>query len=148
MRQSVFVHEHRLHPSLTIGRDQLYNSLKIVPFKTLAFKDLTNFLSLAFRLEVDMTMLDVFEASPIIEFGFGPKIVAGRHRESVGKQIGESQHENYPIRKLRAGDSGYNGKCRDGAVDAAVDPVAQIVVPWTSFQPAANGVRRMIVFHQ
>src|SRR5687768_10171992 len=94
-----------------------------------------------------MAMLDAFESSPVVLFGFSSEIIARRHREPIGKQIGKSQHEDYPGRKLCAGNSGDNGKRCYGSIDATVDPVAEIIVRGTTFQPPANGLRRMLVLH-
>jgi hypothetical protein len=45
-------------------------------------------------------------------------------------------------------DPGHNGKGRYGAVDASIDPVAQVVLPGTAGKPPADRLRAMVMLHR
>jgi len=68
------------------------------------------------------------------DFGLGAEEVTGRHRKSICKKVGKAQGENNPGRKPGAGYAINNCECRDGAIDATIDPVAQIILRWTGSQ--------------
>jgi hypothetical protein len=80
-----------LDPSFAIGSYEFDNPSKFLTLKSFAFENLSDFFSFTLRREVDVTILDILQSSPIVMFRFSAEIVAGRHRESVSKQIRKSQ---------------------------------------------------------
>jgi hypothetical protein len=85
-----------LDPPLAIGRYKFDDSMKLLTFESFPFKYLSDFFSLTVRREVDVPVLDVLQSLPIVMLRFGAEIITGRHRESVGKQVGEPEGQNYP----------------------------------------------------
>jgi hypothetical protein len=73
-----------------------------------------------------MSFLHVADLRIFLDLGLGAGIVGGGHREAIGEQIGGAQDQQGLGRKLGAGDAGHHRKCGHRAVDAAIDPVAQI----------------------
>jgi hypothetical protein len=87
MRQPVLFRQHGLHPTLTIGRCEFYDSLQVATCKALARKDLSHFFALALGREIDVTMLDLFQAPPVIMLGPRAEIVTGGLRESSNSEL-------------------------------------------------------------
>ena len=70
-----------------------------------------------------MAALDGFRLVKFLVFRSSRQIVARRHRESVGQQIGAAEDQDDAERQVRAHDSSDNGEHRYGAVNAAIDPI-------------------------
>ena len=94
-----------------------------------------------------MTVLDGLGLLELFPLGTRSGKIARGHGEPVREQVGEAQHDNNRGRELGADDTGNDGKRRDGTVDSAVDPVAEVTGPGDVLQPAPNGLYRVIVLH-
>ena len=70
MRQSIFVHQHRLDPAFTIGGNEVDNSTELLAFETFAFENLLDLFALTLGSQVDMTIFDLLQSSPIVMFRF------------------------------------------------------------------------------
>jgi len=74
-----------------------HRRIKIRAGETLPFENLSDFFSLPFWFQLDMTMLYAFESSPIVMLSFRAEIVAGGHRKTVGEQVREAQNQHDPV---------------------------------------------------
>src|ERR1700692_1006577 len=92
-------------------------------------------------------MLDGLNAVPVVMLGFSTEKIAGRHRESVCKQVRKSQGQDDPRRKLSSGYPTHYCEGRDRSIDPAIDPVTQIVVCWSIGESFFDRLNRMFVFH-
>jgi hypothetical protein len=115
--------------------------------KALAAEDLADLLALAVRHRVDVALLDRAQVRLLLVLGLGPAVVARGHREAVGDQIGDAENQDHPARQLGADHPGDDREGGDRAVDAAVDPVAQIAERRRAREPPRDRPLRVLVFH-
>ena len=124
-RQTMLLGHHGVDPTLALGRDHVDGAVERRALETLGMEDLADLLALAFGSE-RMPFLHVAHLRIFLDLGLGAGIVGGGHREAIGEQIGGAQDQQGLGRKLGAGDAGHHRKGGHRAVDAAIDPVAQI----------------------
>jgi len=122
----MLLRHHGLDPALALGGDDLDGSVQRLAFETLAAKDLPDLLALTLRRLLDMTLFH--EAHMLIFLGLGltPGIIGGGHGETVREEIGRTQDEQSLGGEVGADHSSHDRKGRHRAVNAAIDPIAQI----------------------
>ena len=84
-------------------------------------------INLAVRIKLDVTLLDFPVALQFIHLGLGARIVARRHGQSVRKQVRHAEDQDHLGGQTRADHACNDGEGRDGTIDAAIHPVAQVV---------------------
>jgi hypothetical protein len=123
----VFLDQHGPRPAVLVGRDGLHGPVQGLAREALDGEDLPDLLALAVRFGGDVPPLHGEHPCGIVLLGLGAGIVGRRHGEPVGDQVGEAQDQDHPDRQLGARHAGDHGEGRDRPVDAAIDPVAQIL---------------------
>jgi hypothetical protein len=80
---------------------------------------------------------------PKLLFGAGAEVVADRHAEPVGDEVGQAEDDHDAAGELRAGHAADDGERRHDAIDGPVDEVAQIAVTRTVIQTSTNRLGRV-----
>jgi hypothetical protein len=94
---------------------------------------------------LDMAFLHVAELLILVVFRLGARVVTGRHGEAVRQEIGQPKNDHDRGRQLGANDARHDGEGGDGAVDAAIDPVAQIADAGPVAEPFGDRAGRVTV---
>ena len=79
-------------------------------------------------------------------FGFGAQVIARRHAETVGQQIGDSKHQSDTAGETGAGGTADHRERGDRSVDGTKDEVAQVGVACGLGEPGGDGSRGMLRF--
>ena len=134
---------HGLDPAVALLGDDLHGAVERFALEALGLKDLTDLLALAFGRNLDVALLHVAHMLVFLDLGSGAGEIGGGHGEAVGKKIGHAENEQRLGGKRRSGHACDHGEGGHGAVDAAIDPVAQIADPRPLFQPLGDFARAM-----
>ena len=129
---------HGVDPTLRLAGDHIDGAVERLALEALGMEDLADLLALAFRRELDMPLLHAAHLLIFLDLGLGAGIVGGGHREAVGEQIGGAQDQQGLGRKLGADDAGHHREGGHRAVDAAIDPVAQIADMRPALEPPGD----------
>ena len=144
-RQTVLLGHHGLDPALSLLGDDLHRAVERFALEALGLKDLTDLLALAFGRNLDVALLHVAHMLVFLDLGPGAGEIGGGHGEAVGEKIGHAENEQGLGGKRCAGHACDHGEGGHGAVDPAIDPVAQIADPRPLFQPLGDFARAMTV---
>ena len=98
------------------------------PLKAFAREDLAHLLAFALGYLFDLVGFVAAGLGEFIVLAFGALVVADRHAEAVGQQVGEAQHNHHEACKAAAHRPGYNGKGGDAPIDASKHRIAQVAV--------------------
>ena len=144
-RQTMLLGHHGLDPALALLGDHLHGAVERFALEALGLEDLTDLLALALGGNLDVALLHVAHMLVFLDLGSGAGEIGGGHGEAVGKKIGHAENEQRLGGKRRSGHACDHGEGGHGAVDAAIDPVAQIADPRPLFQPLGDFARAMTV---
>ena len=104
-----------------------------------------------------MAALDAEYPLVILTLGLGTDEIAARHGETVRQKISQAQNQQDHGRQIRADHPGDDRECRHGAVDAAINPVPEIIAMRASGEAITDRLlavamlermRRSLSFHQ
>ena len=68
--------------------------------------------------------------------------------DAVGQEIGEAEHQYHRRRKVGAGNARHDGECRHRAVDAAINPVAEVIASRPARQARPDRLFRMAMLQR
>jgi hypothetical protein len=108
-------------------------------------EDLPDFLCLAVGVGADVALLHPPQTAVVGDVGAGAGEVAGRHRKTVGDQVGAAEDQDDPRIEARPDRAGDDRERRHGPIDAAVDPIAQIRRPRPVGEARGDRLRRAAV---
>jgi hypothetical protein len=106
--------------------------------RSLRREELADLLALALGHELDVALLLAPRQLTLLRLGSRAKVVARRHAEPVGDEVRDADDDHDARAQVRSLDTGHDRGGRDGAVDRAVDEVAQIAGPWRRGQAPAH----------
>ena len=144
-RQAVLLGHHGLDPASLFLGDDADGTLQRLAFEALGLKDLPNFLALAFGRDLDMALLHVAHMLIFFDLGLGAGVIGGGHGEAVGEEIGHAKNEQGFGGKRRSDHAGDHGEGGHRAVDAAIDPIAQITDARSLLEPLGDFARVVAV---
>jgi hypothetical protein len=90
--------------------------------------------------------LDRLRVAKLVVLRPGGQVVARRHGEPVGHEIGDAEDQDDARRELGPDDAGHDRERRDRAVDAAVDEVTEVAVVGAGGEARADCLVRVLVF--
>ena len=92
-----------------------------------------------------MALLHVAHVLIFFDLGLGAGVIGGCHGEAVGEQIGNAEDKQSLGGKRCSNDARDHGESCHRAVDAAIDPIAQITDAWPELEPLGDFVRVVVV---
>ncbi len=122
--QAQLLREHGVHPEPAVGGYRLDDSLQGLAGETFGGEDLAYFLALAFGDLLDLALLAVSCLLDLLALALGPLVVAHRHAEAVGKEVGEAEHDHH-----EPGETGSHGSRHDCEGGNATVYAAQHGIP-------------------
>ena len=144
-RQAVLLGHHGLDPAPLLLGDDADGILQRLALEALGLEDLPNFLTLSFGRYFDVALLHVAHMLIFLDLGPGARIVRGRHGEAVGEDIGHAENEQGLGGKRRSDHAGDHGEGGHRAVDAAINPIAQVTDARPLLEPLGDFARVMAV---
>ena len=143
--QTVLLGHHCLDPAPLFLGDDADGILQRLALEALGLEDLANFLTLSFGRYFDVALLHVAHMLIFFDLGPGAQIIRGRHGEAVGEDIGHAKNEQGFGGKRRSDHAGDHGEGGYRAVDAAINPIAQVTYPRSLLEPLGDFARVMAV---
>ena len=135
-RQAVLLRHHGLDPAVLLFGDDVDDGVQRLALEALGLEDLPDLLALSFRRDPNVPLLHAAHLLIFLDLGLGAGEIGGRHRKTVGDEIGGAEDQKRPGREIGADHAGNHGEGGHRAVDAAIDPVAQI----TDARPVAQAL--------
>ena len=133
---------HGIDPALAPGGDDVDRGFQRVALEALGLEDLPDLLTLTLGVELNMALFHAARLLVFVDFGLGARIVGGGHGKSVGKEVARAEDQHHAGRQIGADHAGHDGE----AVDAAIDPVAEIADLGTLLQAPGDLARVMAMF--
>jgi hypothetical protein len=127
--EAVLPGHHHLHPAPPIGGHGIGGGVEQLAGQTVAGEQLADLLSLTCGYEIDVPLLLSSDPTLAPLLGVDAEIVGDRHAEPVGDEVRRPEHEHDGGVEAPSGDAGHDGVRRHGAVDRAVDHVAEVTRP-------------------
>jgi hypothetical protein len=124
--EAVFFLQRDIHPTPLVSRNNIDDVFQLLTAEALARGNLTDLLTLSFRIGFDLGELTGTLTLQSLILGARPQIIAYRHAEAVGEDIHQSQNNNDGASQSPTGDTGNDRESRHGAINGTVHEVFQV----------------------
>ena len=144
--QPVFIGQHQSDPVGLVCRDFLGRLFQHLAAQSTPSQDLSKLLQLTAAMVNNMRLFDLLDAFSVVQFGLGPRIVAGRHRKPVRQNVCDTKDDDDLVRQTCPRNSGHDGKGGNRAINRTIDHVLEMAVSLAIPKAFGNVIGVMAVF--